>query len=74
MYNEIILNQYRLQEEEEKKVIDKYNNKLFICKNCCKNFKIINKNGLIKRYKKLMYYIDKYYINQSLMCFKCKKE
>lgn len=71
---QILKTAYAQQEAEEKKVIDNYNNKIFICKKCYKNFRIINKNGLIKRYKKIMYYIDKYYINQSLMCFKCFKE
>ena len=69
-YNNIILNQYAQQEKDEKEFINKYINKNFICKCCKRNFKIINKNGIIQRYKKLIYCIDK--INMS--CFSCYKK
>jgi hypothetical protein len=71
--NEIILNQYEQEEKYNKNIIQEYKNKIFICKCCKKNFKIINKNGIINRYDKIKYYLNSYWGKQNLMCFKCAK-
>jgi len=67
--HQILKTAYEQKEKYEKEFIVKYSNKKFICKCCKRNLKIINKNGIIQRYKKIIYYIDK--INIS--CFSCYK-